>query len=278
MEAQADKQLGKAQANYLKNVRNPLVRHDEFPALVDARSTDQALLLTALQANASQLGAPSAAPQVADNHDLALQLHESMINNLTAAMLAGVTLQEKEVQDKVIEWRGKLPKQLESDPDQEPWSITFARSQPVTIKFTDDRIEITIRGQKYTRGERDFRAMNVTANYKITPYESSYRLVRDEKLEINPPGRTRLSGTDVTLKPLLQKKFGKLFEPEIKAEKMTFEGQLEKVGALDLKQLQSQGGWLVAGWLQGAAPPADAPPTPPTASGDDKPSESKTSG
>ncbi len=233
MEAQADKQLGKAQANYLKNIRNPLLRHDDFPSMVEARSTDQALSFTALQANPAQLGAPLAAPTLADEHDLALQLHESMINNLAAAMLAGVTLKEKEVQDKVIEWRGKLPEQLQSEPDKEPWSITFAKSRPVTVKFTDDGVQITIRGNRYTSGDREFRAMDVTARYKIKPHGSSYRLMRDEELEIAPPnfvpGKTRLSGSQVTLKALLQRKFGKLFDPEIKAETMTFSGQLEKV-------------------------------------------------
>ncbi len=127
-------------------------------------------------------------------------------------------------------------------------------------------MKITVRGQRYTSGDREFKGMNVTADYKIQPSGESFKLVRDAELHIVPPnfvpGQTRLSTQQVTLKTLLQKKFGKLFEPEIKAEKLTLSGRWEKVGPLDLKQLQSSSGWLVAAWLEPATPPA-APPTKP---------------
>ena len=182
---------------------------------------------------------PAAPPSVIDDHDIALRLHESAINNLADAMLSGVTLKEKEVQDQVIEWRGELPESLKSEQDKDPWSITFAKSHPVTVKFSDEGVQITVRGHRYTSGEREFQAMNVTANYKIKPYEKSFRLVRDEELRIVPPGRTQLSVNQISLKTLLQKKFGKLFEPELKTDTLKFSGQLEKAGPLTLKQVQT---------------------------------------
>ena len=63
MEAQADKQMGKVQANYLKNIRNPLLRHDEFPSLVDARSTNEAVLLTVLAGQQLAVGRPDGVAQ-----------------------------------------------------------------------------------------------------------------------------------------------------------------------------------------------------------------------
>jgi hypothetical protein len=190
---------------------------------------------------------------------MAVRMHESLINNLAAALLSGSTLKEMELQDKVVEWRGELPEQLKSDEDRDPWSITFAKARPVTIKFADNGLQITVRGQRYTSGEREFRAMNVTADYKVQPSGNSFKLVRDGDLQIVPPnfvpGQTRLSTQQVTLKTLLQRKFGRLFEPEIKSETLTLSGNWEKAGPLDLKQLQSGGGWLVAAWLESSPPP-----------------------
>jgi len=70
-------------------------------------------------------------------------------------------------------------------------------------------------------------------------------------------GQTRLSTKDVTLKTLLQRKFGRMFEPEIKSEGLVLPGKWRDAGRLDLKQLQSGGGWLVLAWLESGEP---APP------------------
>jgi hypothetical protein len=262
LDAQAAKQLGKSHADYLQKFRNPLVRLGEFPSLCNFSTTETSLFIKALQADRYQIAAPGEPPSLAATHDLAMRVHESAVNNLAAALLGGLTLKEKELQDKVIEWRGKLPEQLKSDADKDPWSITFAKSRPVTVKFTDEGVQIIIRGQRYTSGERDFRAMNVTADYKIKPSGASFKMVRDAELHIVPPnfaaGKT-LSGPQVALKTLLQKKFGKLFEPEVKLETLTLSGRWEEAGPLDLKQLQSSGGWLVMAWLMSENPvtPAD---------------------
>ena len=140
VESQATTQLGKAQRDYLEKFRNPLLRRHEFPALLKFRTTEEAMFITALQANRSQLGAPGEAPQLEGNYDLVVRVHESMINNLAAAMLAGVTIKEAEMQKKVIELRGSLPDKLKSEPDRDPWSITFAQSRPVTYQVQRRRV------------------------------------------------------------------------------------------------------------------------------------------
>jgi hypothetical protein len=263
LDAQTGQMLSKAHANYLQKFRNPLLRRREFPTLLKFHSSDDSLFVTALQANRDQIGAPQVPAAPSDEHDLAVRMHETVVNNAADALLSGTTLKEKEMQDKVIEWRGELPEQLKSEEDRDPWSITFAKSRPVSIKFADNHVKITVRGQRYTSGEREFKGMNVTADYRIVPSGSSYKLVRDAELHIEPPnfvpGQTRLSTQQVTLKTLLQRKFGKLFEPEIKAETLKLSGKWEKAGPLDLKALQSNGGWLVAAWLESAPPPSDTP-------------------
>jgi len=168
VEQQAATQLGKAHWNYINKMRNPLVRRREFPALLKLSTTEAELLMTALQANRYQLGYPTEAPKITVENDIAVQLHESMANNLAQALLGGVTLKEEDVQKQAIELLGKLPEQLKSEEDRDPWSITFAKVRPVTVKFFDDGFQVTVRGQRYTSGEREFQAMNVTADYKVS--------------------------------------------------------------------------------------------------------------
>jgi hypothetical protein len=262
VEAEAATQLGKAHWNYLRKIRNPLLRRREFPELLMLSTNPESLLVTGMKANRAQIGAPNDPPAVTVENDLAVQLHESMLNNMAAALLSGFTLTEAEAQQQAIDLLGKLPEQLKSEQDRDPWSITFAKIRPVTVKFGDNTVQITVRGQRYTSGERDFQAMNVTANYTIKQDDGLYRLVRDAELQIEPPnfvkGRT-LSGRQIALKTLLEKRFGKLFEPEIKQKGLVLPGRWREAGRLDPKQFQSGGGWLVAAWIESGepAPPED---------------------
>ena len=208
-----------------------------------------------------------------------------MVNNLAASLLAGVTVKEKEMQDKIIELRGKLPEQLKSDPDRDPWSITFAKSRPVSVKFNDQGVQITVRGQRYTSGEREFRAMNVTANYKIKPYGSSYRLVRDEELQIAPPtswpARLGSRSTSCRSKRYCRPDSASCSSRSSRLRRSTLGGQLEKVGPLDLKQLQITSGWLVAAWLRRPSQKATNPSRPQSPSAttvDGKANDQKVSG
>lgn len=257
VEEEAEAQLGKAHWNYVRKLRNPLLRRREFPSLLKLSTTDDALLLVALQANRFQVAAPDNPPAVTVENDLAVQLHESLVNNFAAALLSGVTLKEEDVQKQAIDLLGKLPEQLKSEEDRDPWSITFAKTRPITIVFRENGFQVTVRGQRYTSGDRDFQAMNVTANYKIESADGAFRLVRDAELHIEPPnfvkGRT-LSGRQIALKTLLEKRFGKLFDPEIKSKGLVLPGRWREAGRLDPKQLQSNGGWLVVAWIESGEP------------------------
>jgi hypothetical protein len=264
MDKQVGEQLSKAHADYLRKIRNPLVRRREFPSL-HFSTTKELLLVTALAANRSQIAAPAPPPDVSVENDLGVQIHESMINNLAAALLGGRKMTEEELQEFVIDLRGELPEALKSDPDRDPWSITFARSQPVTVKFGEEMIEITIRGQRYTSGDRDFRAMNVTAKYKYAIDGPGVKLTRQGDLHIVPPGEPRaLSGREITLRTLLEKRFGKMFEPEVKYEGLILPGKWRAAGILDLKELKAAGGWMVLAWIESgvAAPPEEEKPKP----------------
>jgi hypothetical protein len=257
VEEEAAVGLGKAHWDYVNKVRNPLLRRREFPSLFRLSTTDDSLFVVAQQANRFQIGAPDNPPSVTVENDLAVQVHESMINNLAAALLSGVTLKEEEVQKQAVELLGKLPERLKSEIDRDPWSITFAKVRPVTVQFADNGFKMTIRGQRYTSGERDFQAMNVTADYKIEADGSRYRLVRKDELLIEPPNFVKgksLSGRQVALKTLLEKRFGKMLDKEIKSEGLVLPGRWREAGRLDPKQLQSNGGWLVAAWIESGEP------------------------
>ncbi len=263
LDKQVGEQLAEANQNFQSKFRQPMIRRRALPELA-FRTTAEELLVNVLAANRNQIAAPIAPPELASGGDLGAQVHESAINNLATILVGGVTLEEEELQKKVIDIRGSLPDSLKSDEDRDPWSITFARNQPVTVKLKDGTIEITVRGQRYTSGDQDFRAMNVTARYKIELAEPNelgihaIKLTRQGDLEIVPPGeQRRLSGREITLRTLLEKRFGKLFEPEIVYDELVLPGRWRQAGLLDPRQLDIKDGWLVTSLTESGVP---APP------------------
>jgi len=147
-----------------------------------------------------------------------------------------------------------MPDSLESEQDQPPWSITFAKRRPVELKVGDGTVRLTVRGSGYTSGDREFDAMDVWASYRIESEAGRHRLVRDGDVQIYPPdfvpgGGKKLSVQQTSLRGILQKRFNKVFDEVIEIESLELPGELAAAGPLPLEQLAARkDGWLVAGW------------------------------
>jgi hypothetical protein len=242
-----------ARSDFNEYFRLPLVRRGEFPRLMLFRTSPAKLHLTVLQANPYQLGAPGGPPQVEANHDVTIRVHESMLNNLAGALLAGVRLTQEDVRQIARDLNeGELPPKLQPQPNEEPWSITFANAMPITTQFRDDGFTVTIRGRRFTSGERQFNDMNISVTYKIETADGRARLVRQGDLQILPPGfdpqTDTLSASQTALRRLIQRRLGDVFEPEIVSEGLQLPGNWEKVGPLALALARAQQGWLNLAW------------------------------
>jgi hypothetical protein len=265
VDEQANEQLYKSHTDYKQKFRLPLERLREFPPLLKFSTTETNLLVKSLQANASQLAAPNDPPPITVENDLLVQAHESYVNQLANALLGGVTLEQEEVESRLIELRGEVPEQLKSD-DQNapPWTIEMQGSKPIILKITDDGFRFTFRGRRYTAGDLTMRAMDVTAEYKAQIDGPGVKLVRQGELEIFPAGfvvgKDTLRPREIGWREKLRKRFGKIFEPEIKSEGLILPGKWRNVGRLDLKQLHLKGGWAALAWIESGVP---APPEKP---------------
>lgn len=242
----------KANDRFTGRIRNPLLRRAEFPELFQFATTDDSLLVVVLHAGRFRLAAPGEPPALDAAHDLSLRVHQSLVNNLAAAVLAGRTLDDEGVRKQVIEIRGSLPDELKEGANEDPWTITFDRLKPITITFNDGGFTITISGQRYTSGDRSFQAMNVSAAYKMELDGPGMKLTRQGDVRIVPPGfdesKDTLSAQQLALKSILEKKFGRVFKPEIVSEGLELPGNWKKAGKLHPTELAVEGGWLKIGW------------------------------
>jgi hypothetical protein len=82
--------------NYNEKFRNPLARRGAFPSVFRFATTPDWLTVLGLQARMNELAAPSAPPETADDVQLSIRAHESLIENMTAATMAGQTARDED--------------------------------------------------------------------------------------------------------------------------------------------------------------------------------------
>lgn len=253
MEQQAGDMLEKANDGFQTKFRKPLTERKVFPASLAFSTTEERMSIVGLAANAFQLAAAKAPPAAAPGADLTLRLHESMINNMAATALGGRTLHEDTLVTGLTDLLGKMPEQLKRDDDGEAWAITFADEQPISVHFADNRFEFTLRGARYVRGDKSHPGMYVTVAYKLVKDGNTFKAVRDGGLQILPPGvapgtEYKLSGKQVAIRKLLDRRFSKLFPEEMVGKGIELPGEWKKAGKLQAVALNSTDGWLSVGW------------------------------
>ena len=266
-EQQTAGQIKQARADYQQRFREPLLERDWYPDLLAMSTSDSRLSVAARKAISDQISAASPAPAPAAEAVLSASVHDTLVNNVAEITLSGRTLTQEDVEKLATSRDVALPEAFGSDPDQQPWSITFARRRPVELDVADDWLQLTIRGDGFTSGYRSFPGMDIWVAYRVGQVEgdsSRLALIREGDVNIFPPGFEsgvdRLTVQETSLKGILTKRFNRIFKETVEIEPLELPGQLEAAGPLPIEQLLvRKDGWISAGWrAKDAERPAEA--------------------
>ena len=253
-ESETAEAIGQASQDYEHKFRRPLKARGWYPELLRMSTTNEELTVVGRKALRDQIAAFTDPPKADNDTILSVRVHETLVNNASEITLAGRTITQEFVEEQLKERDGELPESLTSDPDQPPWSITFAKRKPVEINSKDGSFKLTIRGSRYTSGDRSFPAMDIWVAYKIESVADKVRLVRDGEVQIYPPGFVpggdkKLSVSETSLRRILQKRFGKVFKEIVDIEPLELPDQLAAAGPLPMEQLEARkDGWMAIGW------------------------------
>ena len=253
-ESQTAEPIAQASRDYQEKFRQRLMDRGWYPEMLHLNTDATRLHVAARKSLPDQVAAFSHPPSVTPAAVLGARLHQSFINNLVEQELAGRTVTKQGLGEQLEKAGRKMPDSLESEGDQPPWSITFAKRKPVELTVGDGSLKVTVHGSRYTSGDREFDAMDVSATYRIGTHNGRIVLVRDGDVQIYPPdfvpgGRQKLSVQQTSLRGILQKRFNKVFDEVVEIESLELPGELKSAGPLPLEQLEARkDGWLVAGW------------------------------
>ncbi len=246
--------IAQAQSDYQAKFRRPLMDRGWYPEMLHLTTSDSRLSVVARKALTDQIAAFTPPPAVDPDAVMAARIHETLVNNAAEITLGGRTITQQFVEEQIKKNNGTLPESLGNDPDQAPWSITFAKRKPLELDADDSRVKMTVRGTRFTSGDREFPAMDIWAAYRIEPAEGKIRLVRDGDVQIYPPGFVpgggeKLTVAQTSLRRILQKRFGKVFKEVVDVEPLKMPGQLAGAGPLPMEQFVARkDGWVAAGW------------------------------
>lgn len=244
--------LAEANGKFNKFLVLPMLRRGSRPEQLSFRTTADGMQIVGHYVNRERLAAPWAPPQVKAGAVMSAQLHESSVNNLSD-MIAGQTWEDEKAKEMVKELLGKIPEAWQEQDEKGAGTITFADENPVTLLIDNNQVTLTLRAKGFTRGERTYEAMNITAAYKVDKTDGGILATRQGELDILPPnfvkGR-RLSLPQTVLRNLLKKTFGKIFTEQIVSHGIEFQGELAKLGKLEVDEFSADDGWVAISWKQ----------------------------
>lgn len=244
--------LSQPRENFQKRFRRALLDRDWFPKRLDFRTTDDTLHVVGKAAIAHWPAAPVDPPEPPDG-DIAVRVHQSWVNNAAGVSLAGLIVNEAELLDRLAERLGKLPEELQPEEDEAPWTIFFAEHLPLGVQFEENTITVFFRGREYEKEGTRYPGMNVTVQYTIDAGDQGIRLLREAEPAVFPPGfdpegEARLSVRQQVIRRMLQRRFDRIFPPEVAAEPQPLIGALEEAGAIQLTTCRAENGWLTLAW------------------------------
>ncbi len=256
MDSEVAELLAPTKEMFFEKFRYPLVRRGGFPEVFALRTTEDRLFIKALEAAPDQLAAPDEPPALTADHDVAVQVHQSLVGNLSQALLGGVTLSDERMALLSERLTGEIPEALEITQDSDPWSITFANERPLDARFDDHQLTMMIRAKRFMRRDQELKEnVEVSAIYDVEKTARGTRMTRKGDVNVVFGEGKRLTVGDVAMKTFVRKKFEDLFKEKFESDGVALPGRWQAAGKMRLDQLHCDDGWLVFGWYQ---PPADA--------------------
>ncbi|MBV9125056.1 MAG: hypothetical protein JO112_17005 [Planctomycetes bacterium] len=256
LEQRAAQVIANANQSYREKFLDPLVQNGLSPTELRYRTTPDHIYGEAGLARGKQQGGVGKPPELIDQPDLAVRLHESFVNNAADNLFAGQTFTDVDMAQRVARFMGPLGRNIPTKREEVPWTVTFARENPVAIAFANHGFALTIKGTQFTQGEEIYPIpMNITARYQIQKTTTGVKAVRQGEVEVRPPGFKPGSEKDMDVRQQilavqLEDRFSRMLSEQMVIEKLPLPERMTREGPYLTTQADAVQGWLVLAWKQ----------------------------
>ena len=212
-------------------------------------SSPKYLALLWKQQEGTQLAAPASCPLYVDHSGITVQLHESMISNLTDPILAGRILRSSEMDGIASQFGNSLGiKPLPKQDNEQPWAITMENYHPVEVQLDNSLVTFRIRTTKLDRGDQALdQPASIEASYKIVLINGAIQLERDGDVKIEFAGKQQRGVRAVTLRSFMKKKLEEVFKEKLFDNPVRITDRLpNELKDLQLASIEVDDGWMQA--------------------------------
>jgi hypothetical protein len=231
--------LGKAEAQFIQRVLNPLARLGLEPTAMGMSTSEDRAIVRLRLADDHQLAAHSPRPRAPSNSLVSLQIHESAINNVVAQLqLDGQTFELGELYrylgQKLSRPKVELPEDL-----PENVTVTFAAHDAVRVRCDDGRIELRLSFAELSDPRRRWRDFTVKTTYAADPSSLETRFVRDSGIHLEGDslkGKTELALRGIFSKVLAPTRQMSLVDPKFAND--------PRVKDVEISQFTIDKGWI----------------------------------
>ena len=228
-----------AETDFQKEVFAPLQRLDLNPSNIQFVSSDSDLKIAYRLDGGYGLAAPTP-PRYVPSDSIGVLVHESAINRIADRLLAGESFDELA---KVLDEFGiKLPEE-ELDKLPTDLGVDFAERQPITAKFENNMLEITISGDRFRVGKALLVAMNAVIRYEVVQANGETKLVLAGEPEVLPPKNGK-SGRFILQRNILKRRLSKELPAEYVVEPFKLPEPGDRLGELQIQNFKTDDGWL----------------------------------
>lgn len=207
IDREADERLAEVSDRLRAKLLEPMRRLRLDPVVVDAQTTEDRLNMRVRLAGEDQLGSHTPRPRAPGDSLASFQVHESAINNVLDRLdLDGRTFTLAELSRHVAD-RLNNEGWLNTTPEHEEVSITFAASNAVSVRCEEGRIGIVLLIDRLRQDRRVWRNFQVQAFYRPETQNISAELVRDGVIQLS--GDRLPLGAQIALRGI----FVRIFSP-----------------------------------------------------------------
>ncbi|MBI1248565.1 hypothetical protein GC197_12090 [bacterium] len=220
------------------NVVEPLARLGLEPSIVDLNTGSQSIVGRFRGAGARQLASHTPRPSSPVDSVMAVQLHQSGLNNMIRQLRIGG--RELTPHEFIHELSARFPA-IQADLEELPAevSFTFAEADPIRVEFVDGQAKLTLRIDALQVGGNQWENLEVSALYSPTSLDYDAKLVRDSTVFLTGKRlgfRDQIALRAVFLKVLSKKHEIPLFPTGAKSD--------ARLAQFQVNQLALHEGWL----------------------------------
>ncbi|MGD9126785.1 MAG: hypothetical protein PVH19_05340 [Planctomycetia bacterium] len=240
IETEANERLGKLAKRFDEKVLTPLDHLMLGPTLVQAKTTDDRLVMRVRLASIRQLGAHTTRPKAPSDALLSFQVHESAMNNaIERLQLNGRTFTVAEIRKKLADVL-KRPELADTPSKHDDATITFAAEDPIRVRLQEGRLRINLSVAELRRKSKAWKDFEVIVFYKPTSEGRVTYLERDGVVQLDTAEPVSFR-SQMTLRGVFCTVFSKNRTIPLVPPKLA---EHPKMADLYLSQMTLDSGWL----------------------------------